>query len=167
MPPHTKLLTGAEHLGRPVTWACSLRPSPPAFPKLDGNELALIDMDDLRRLDPQMRLERVVASLRDARVSAIAVLGPVTDAAVRAAATSQAPLFQLPEDAQIVQVEAAPSSGSSSTAGYIAQRSSELQRELNQIGAWTAAGSTKWRATSPPLPNKAAADFARRRSRRR
>ena len=133
MPPHTKLLTGAEHLGRPVTWACSLRPSPPAFPKLDGNELALIDMDDLRRLDPQMRLERVVASLRDARVSAIAVLGPVTDAAVRAAATSQAPLFQLPEDAQIVQVERTIIRLIVDRAGYIAQRSSELQRELNQI----------------------------------
>jgi purine catabolism regulator len=133
MPPNTKLLYGAEHLGRPVTWACSLRPSPPAFPKLDGNEIALIDMDDLRRLDPQMRLERVVASLRDARISAIAVLGPVSEAAVRAATTSQAPLFQLPDDAQIVQVERTIIRLIVDRAGYIAQRSSELQRELNQI----------------------------------
>lgn len=133
LPSDTKLLTGSEHLGRPVTWACSLRPSPPAFPKLDGNELALIDMQDLRRLDPQMRLERVVASLRDARISAIAVLGPVSEAAVRAAATSQAPLFQLPEDAQIVQVERTVIRLIVDRAGYIAQRSSELQRELNQI----------------------------------
>ncbi len=64
LPPGTNLLTGAEYLSRPVSWACSLRPSPPAFPKLDGNELALVDMEDLARLDPQLRLERVVRSLR-------------------------------------------------------------------------------------------------------
>ncbi len=70
LPPATRLLTGREVLSRQVSWACSLRPSPPAFPKLEGNELALIDMDDLRQLDPKMRLERVVRSLESARIAA-------------------------------------------------------------------------------------------------
>ena len=48
LPPDTKLLVGEDLLDRTVSWACSLRPSPPAFPKLDGNELALIDLEDLR-----------------------------------------------------------------------------------------------------------------------
>jgi hypothetical protein len=85
-PANTSLLAGEEYLGRSVTWACSLRPSPPAFPKLDGNELALIDMEDLRRLDPQMRLDRVVYSLQSARVAAIAVLGRVEASAINARA---------------------------------------------------------------------------------
>ena len=67
LPAGTHLITGDDLLARSVTWACSLRPSPPAFPKLDGNELALVDMEDLRRLDPQMRLDRVVLSLQSAR----------------------------------------------------------------------------------------------------
>jgi len=133
LPSETKLLVGDEYLNRPVTWACSLRPSPPAFPKLEGNELALIDMADLRRLDSQMRLERVVNSLHDARISAIAVRGVVSDPAIQAALSSQAPLFQLPEDAQIVQVERTVIRLIVDRAGHIAQRSTDLQRELNQI----------------------------------
>ena len=63
LPLETQLLVGSELLNRPVSWACSLRPSPPAFPKLDGNELALVDMEDLRRLDPQMRALKALHSL--------------------------------------------------------------------------------------------------------
>jgi purine catabolism regulator len=133
LPSETKLLVGDEYLNRPVTWACSLRPSPPAFPKLEGNELALIDMADLRRLDSQMRLERVVNSLRDARISAIAVSGAVSDPAIKAALSSRAPLFQLPENTQIVQVERTVIRLIVDRVGHIAQRSTDLQRELNQI----------------------------------
>ena len=44
LPLDTQLLVGSDLLQRPVSWACSLRPSPPAFPKLDGSELALVDI---------------------------------------------------------------------------------------------------------------------------
>jgi purine catabolism regulator len=133
LPPETRLLTGDEYLGRAVTWACSLRPSPPAFPKLDGNELALIDMEDLRRLDPQMRLDRVVFSLQNAHVASIAVLGRVDANAVSAAHSTRLTLFQLPISASLVQVERAVIRLIVDRAGYISQRSAELQRELNQI----------------------------------
>ena len=101
LPAQTQLLVGAELLNRPVSWACSLRPSPPAFPKLDGNELALIDLEDLRRLDPKMRLDRVIRSLQQARVSAVAILGEsagvlAETGAVAAARDHQLVLFQLP-----------------------------------------------------------------------
>lgn len=132
-PAGAQLLTGEEYLARSVSWACCLRPSPPAFPKLDGSELALIDMDDLRRLDAQMRLDRVVHSLQSARVSAIAVLGTVEPSAVRAAQATQLPLFQLPASESLVQVERAVIRLIVDRAGYVAQRSAELQRELNQI----------------------------------
>lgn len=133
LPAHTELLTGAEYLGRAVSWACSLRPSPPAFPKLDGNELALIDMEDLRRLDPKMRLDRVLRSLRSARVSAVAVLGNVHSAeTVQSAHESQLALFELPGNISLTQVERAVIRLIVDRAGYLAQRSAELQRELSQ-----------------------------------
>jgi purine catabolism regulator len=133
LPPATALLAGDEYLARPVSWACSLRPSPPAFPKLDGNELALIDMNDLRRLDPKMRLERVVRSLQDARIAAIAVQGTFNSVAIDAARAGHVALFQLPDNVPLIQVERAVIRLIVDRAGYIAQRSSELQRELNQI----------------------------------
>ncbi|MEM7539820.1 MAG: helix-turn-helix domain-containing protein [Chloroflexota bacterium] len=133
LPAGTTLLAGEEFISRSVSWACSLRPSPPAFPKLDGNELALIDLDDLRRLDPKMRLDRVVLSLQSARISAIAVLGEVSNVAMNAARTSSLALFQLPETTSLVQVERQVIRLIVDRDGYIAQRSADLQRELNQI----------------------------------
>lgn len=133
LPPDARLLTGEDYLGRTVTWACSLRPSPPAFPKLDGNELALIDIEDLRRLDPQMRLDRVIYSLQGARVSAIAVIGQVAAAAVNAAKATQMALFQLPDNIPLIQIERAVIRFIVDRAGYIMQRSADLQSELNQI----------------------------------
>ena len=52
LPKGSQILYGKELLDRPVSWACSLRPSPPAFPNLEGEELALIDIEDLRQFDP-------------------------------------------------------------------------------------------------------------------
>jgi purine catabolism regulator len=133
LPTETTLLVGDEYLNRPVSWACSLRPSPPAFPKLDGNELALVDMNDLRRLDPQARLDRVVRSLQGARVAAIAVQGFFDPSAIEAARAGHVALFQLPDSIPLIQVERAVIRLIVDRAGYIAQRSSELQRELNQM----------------------------------
>ncbi len=133
LPPGTQLLTGAEYLNRPVSWACSLRPSPPAFPKLDGNELALVDMKDLARLDPQLRLERVVRSLRRAQISAMAVAGEISPLAVETAINHELPVFQLPAGSQLMQVERTVIRLIVDRDSYIAQRSADLQRELNQI----------------------------------
>jgi purine catabolism regulator len=133
LPSGTQLLVGDEYLNRPVSWACSLRPSPPAFPKLDGNELALIDMNDLRQLDPKLRLDRVVQSLQGARVAAVAVQGAFDRGAASAAESSRIALFELPEDVPLIQVERAVIRLIVDRGGYIAQRSAELQRELNQI----------------------------------
>jgi len=133
LPTETTLLVGDEYLNRPVSWACSLRPSPPAFPKLDGNEIALVDMNDLRRLDPQARLDRVVHSLQGARIAAIAVQGLFNPVAIEAARAGRVALFQLPDNVPLIQVERAVIRLIVDRAGYIAQRSSELQRELNQM----------------------------------
>lgn len=132
LPLETKLLVGAELLHRPVSWACSLRPSPPAFPKLDGNELALVDIEDLRRLDPKARLERVVYSLRAPGISGVAVLGPVSEAAIAAAQECRIALFELPATISLTQIERAIIRLIVDRSGYIAQRSAELQRDLNR-----------------------------------
>ena len=133
LPQETRILVGAEHLRRPVSWACSLRPSPPAVPNLTGNELALVGMDDLRQLDSRMRLDRVVQSLRQARVSAIAVAGPVADNTVAVAEHEGMPLFQLPDSVSLLEIERTIIRLIVDREGYIAARAADLQRELTQI----------------------------------
>jgi purine catabolism regulator len=132
LPQETELLVGGESLQRLVSWACSLRPSPPAFPKLDGNELALVDMEDLRHLDPKARLERVVYSLRTPGISGVAVLGPVSEAAIAAAQECRIALFRLPDTVSLTQVERAIIRLIVDRSGYITQRSAELQRDLSR-----------------------------------
>jgi purine catabolism regulator len=133
LPQGTEILFGADLLTRPVSWACSLRPSPPAFPKLTGNELALVDMDDLRQLDPRMRLDRVIQSLHQARVAALAVLGEVPKSAISAAEANQMPLFALSNLDPLVQVERSVIRLIVDREGYIAARAADLQRELTQL----------------------------------
>jgi PucR family transcriptional regulator, purine catabolism regulatory protein len=133
LPQGTEILSGAEFLGRPVSWACSLRPSPPAFPKLTGNELALVDMEDLRQLDPRVRLDRVIQSLRQARVSAVSIFGDMPQNAIAAAQTHEMPLFRLPNSEPLIQIERAVIRLIVDREGYVATRASDLQRELTQI----------------------------------
>jgi len=133
LPPESQILFGADRLRRPVSWACSLRPSPPAFPNLTGNELVLIDMDDLRQLDARMRLDRVVQNLSPARVSAIAVRGAVADNAIRMAEQEGIPLFRLPENVSLMEIERTVIRLIVDREGYVAARAADLQRELTQI----------------------------------
>jgi purine catabolism regulator len=133
LPPETRILVGADRLRRPVSWACSLRPSPPAFPNLTGSELALIDMDDLRQLDSRMRLDRVVQSLRQARVSAIAVRGAISDNAIEVAEQEEMPLFHLTDTVSLMETERTIIRLIVDREGYVAARSADLQRELTQI----------------------------------
>ena len=133
LPRGSQILFGKELLDRPVSWACSLRPSPPAFPKLEGEELALIDVEDLRRFDPQMRLDRVVNSLHQARISAIGVLGDVPEDATAVAEENQIPLIALADSEPLLAVERTVIRLIVDRGGYLAAKAADLQRELTQI----------------------------------
>lgn len=133
LPQGTRILYGMDHLSRPVSWACSLRPSPPAFPKLAGNELALVDMADLRQLDPRVRLDRVIQTLHQARVAAVAVSGSIPAETTQVAEEQEMPFFLLPDGEPLMQVERTVIRLIVDREGYITQRASDLQRELTQI----------------------------------
>ena len=133
LPPGSRVLFGKELLGRPVSWACSMRPSPPAFPNLEGEELALIDIEDLRQFDPQIRLDRVVNSLRQAGISAIGVIGEVPQAAVKTAEKNQVPIIALPASQHLLTVERTVIRLIVDRGGYLAAKAADLQRELTQI----------------------------------
>ncbi len=134
LPRETRLVWGEHLLQRPVSWAVSMRPSPPAFPRLTGDELALVDMQDLRQLDPRERLERVVELLRRAGAAGLAVRGRVASRALEAATHAGLPLFRLPEESSLVQVERDVIRYIVDRQGYVAGRVAELQRDLTRLG---------------------------------
>ncbi|MCC7355703.1 MAG: helix-turn-helix domain-containing protein [Anaerolineae bacterium] len=107
LPPGTQVLAGAERLLVPISWVCVMRPSPPAFPHLEGGELALVAMSDLLLLDGRWTLTRLVRDLAGAGVAAVAVSGEAPPDAVAEAQAAGIPLLLLPREVRLPLLERA------------------------------------------------------------
>ncbi len=101
------VLAGENHLSNTVTWVVSLRPYPPAFPRLRGGELALVATEHIARLDPPTTLANVIAQLASRDSAGVAVRGEIGQLALDAAETAGLPLLQLADDAQLPDIEQA------------------------------------------------------------
>src|SRR5947209_8039615 len=102
-----EVVAGREHLGNPVSWTVSLRPYPPAFPRLRGGELALVASEHLARLEPPTTLADVVRQLSSREAAAVAVRGVVDQSAIDAAQEGGLPLLLLEPDAPLHDIEQA------------------------------------------------------------
>src|SRR5947209_10714894 len=100
-----EVVAGREHLGNPVSWTVSLRPYPPAFPRLRGGELALVATENLARLDPPTTLADVVRQLLSREAAGMAVRGEVDPDAVQVAAAGGMPLLLLDPEAPLHDIE--------------------------------------------------------------
>ena len=107
LPPGTQVLAGAERLLVPISWVCTMRPSPPAFPHLEGGELALVATNDLLLLDGIITLTRLVHDLAGGGIAAVAVSGEVPPEAVAEAQAAGIPLLLLPREARLPALERA------------------------------------------------------------
>lgn len=133
LPIGTELVTPDANLEVAVSWACCSRPSPPAFPSLEGGELALINIEDLRVLDHTGNLAYVIRRLQEAQLSGIVMQGKIDLEARGSAIRHGMPLFAVPEDAQLAQVERDIIRLIVDRSAFVLQRATSLQRELNQI----------------------------------
>ncbi|HEV2107267.1 MAG TPA: helix-turn-helix domain-containing protein [Thermomicrobiales bacterium] len=133
LPPGTLIVAGEAGLGREVTWATRLRPTPPAFGHLDGGELVLLPADILDLLDERLTLEAAVQQLASFGVAAIGLLGEA-DAAARAAADgASVPLLQLPADAELGPVEREASRVITEQRRAIQRRGQDVGRRLMEL----------------------------------
>ncbi|MDP9363533.1 MAG: PucR family transcriptional regulator ligand-binding domain-containing protein, partial [Chloroflexota bacterium] len=127
LPERTSVVAGTAGLGREVTWATRLRPSPPAFGHLGGGELVLLGAQTLELLDERLTLEAAVRQLADLGVAAVAHAGTVAKAARVAADETGVPLLQLPKDAELGPLEREASR-------LITERRRALQRRAQDVG---------------------------------
>ncbi len=127
LPRGTRVLAGAAGLGREVTWASRLRPSPPAFGHLAGGELVLLPDGVLAQLDERLSLEEAVRQLAGFNVAAVALVGAATKAARAAADETGVPLLQLPKQADLGPLER-------SAARLITERRREVQLRGQEVG---------------------------------
>ena len=88
LPPGTTVVAGAAGLLHQVSWVATPRATLPAFVNLRGGELALLSVAAIQALDERLTLANLVERLAPVPISAIAVLGEVSDAARTAALTT-------------------------------------------------------------------------------
>lgn len=127
LPRGTSLVAGASGLGREVTWATRLRPTPPAFGHLSGGELVLLPAQVLEQLDERLTLEAAVEQLAGFGVAAIALVGTISKATRRAADDAGVPLLQLPKSADLGPLERDASR-------LITERRRAVQRHGQDVG---------------------------------
>ncbi|PMP83498.1 MAG: CdaR family transcriptional regulator, partial [Chloroflexus aggregans] len=107
LPDGTTVAAGTAGLGRQVTWIATLRATLPAFAELRGGELALLSVAAAQALDPRLTLDVLIRRLAQAPVpiAGVVALGAITPSDVQAAEEARLPLLQLPDDADLREVE--------------------------------------------------------------
>ncbi|MCL5960981.1 MAG: helix-turn-helix domain-containing protein [Chloroflexi bacterium] len=134
LPPGTELLAGDNGLSREVTWVASLRPRPPAFDALKGGEIALVSLSALKMLDERVDLAELINRLQGMGVVAIAVSSGFPDQpAVDAAEALDVPLFGLPPDTILGEIERQIARLLAERRTDMYARSQELNRQLMEM----------------------------------
>jgi purine catabolism regulator len=107
LPPGTTVAAGSSGLGRQTSWVATLRATLPAFAELRGGELALLSVEAAKALDSRLSLATLVRRLAGAPVpvAGIVALGAITPGDIAAAEEARLPLLQLPERADLREVE--------------------------------------------------------------
>lgn len=127
LPPNSQVVSGANGLGREVTWATRLRATMPAFGHIAGGEVVILDPGVLEMIDETLTLAGAIRQLSSFGVSVIATSGAADAPARSAADAANLPLIELPSDTDLGLLER-------SAARTIAERRRDLQQKSQEFG---------------------------------
>ncbi len=130
-----RLVAGASGLERRVTWACHMRARLPAFECVQGGELALLTLAQLRRLNET--LPHLLRSLYQAGVAVVAVAAQseeaLGDEAKGLADQLHLPLILLPPQVLIEEIEREVITFVVSFRAEIEREATEIAQQLMQL----------------------------------
>lgn len=127
LPASSLVASGANGMGREVTWATRLRATMPAFGHISGGEIVILDPDVLEMIDENLSLSGAIRQLSAFGVSSIATIRTSDPGARAAADAANLPLIELPADTDLGSLER-------SAARMIAERRRELQQKGQESG---------------------------------
>jgi energy-coupling factor transporter ATP-binding protein EcfA2 len=133
LPKNARVVAGASGLAHRVTWASTVRPMYPMFERLEGGELILLSLAELRNVDDRLKLDYVAEKLSDAGVAALAVVGDVDGAATEVGEKLSLPIIRLPNDAHIHELERTIVSLVVNRRGELQSRAVAIYRRLTQV----------------------------------
>lgn len=132
LPPGSALVTPGDGIHKHVGPVVSLRATLPAFPRLRGGEIALINVAQARMLDERLTLPTIVRRLSDVSVAAIGVVGEIDGDALSVAGEADLPLLHLPDQTDLRTVERDIQRLLSDPDAQIERRAAQLYSELTQ-----------------------------------
>jgi purine catabolism regulator len=132
LPERTQLAGGEAGLRHEVVWCTTLRARPPAF-TLRGGELLLIDPQVLAAVDSRLTLARLLESLAGQGIAGAACAGRVSAEARRVADAHALPLFALPGDVALEQIEPQVLRYIVDRRAELHERAQDLHRQLSEL----------------------------------
>src|SRR5215813_13424284 len=105
LPMGTRVVAGHRGLDRVVTWTSVLHTRPPAFPSLEGRDLALLSIDAMHLLNDKLTLSDLIQDLAGMEVAAIGVIGSIDGRARNVSEERGIPLLNLPAGCSLRQIE--------------------------------------------------------------
>ncbi|MBE3560339.1 MAG: helix-turn-helix domain-containing protein [Ktedonobacteraceae bacterium] len=132
-----QLVAGAAGLEHRVTWACHMRARLPAFDMVQGGELALLKLAQLRSLDET--LPHLLKTLHKAGVAAVAVAAPsvaeLGEETLALADQLHIPLILLPPTTIIEEIEREIIAFVVNFRGEIERKATEIAQQLMELSA--------------------------------
>lgn len=126
LPEGTQLKAGEENLSNYVLWARRMGTRPPLLGGLEAGELALLSLGEAQRVDERLSLSHIITALAELNAIGAGVVGSVSKEAMSRAEEFRVPLFTLPEDCDLREVERA-------VIRLIVEREAQLDRRGRQI----------------------------------
>ena len=130
-----QLVAGTGGLEHRVTWACRMRARLPAFESVQGGELALLTLSQLRRLDET--LPHLLQTLHKAGVAVVAVAAPSVEAISNEAKSISdqlhLPLILLPASTLLEEIEREVITFVVGFRGEIERKAVEIAHQLMQL----------------------------------
>jgi PucR family transcriptional regulator, purine catabolism regulatory protein len=131
MPSGAKIVAGETGLYNEVSWVIIVRPTPPGFDSLKGNELAIIGDNVASGLE--VSPAQLVTALADCGASGIVLTGEISQEVKNRAQTAKIPLIQLPPQTGISALETAITRLISEERQELYQRERELNHSLLEL----------------------------------
>ncbi|MCZ7568296.1 MAG: helix-turn-helix domain-containing protein [Ardenticatenaceae bacterium] len=104
LPLGTSVAGGTSGLARDVFWARTSSHLSTLFPGLEAGELALLDLQLARDLNPTLTLPRIIRALARVGIAALAVATIPDEPSIATAEEFALPLFQLPPGTDLARV---------------------------------------------------------------
>ncbi len=126
LPAGARQLNHHSDLTRPVTWARRMAFHPPLLAGLEEHELLLLPVEALSTLNADLTLSDIICALAERDGAALVISGDAAAADRAAADRARLPLFRLPPEADLRDVEKA-------IIRLIVEREAQLDRRGRQI----------------------------------